>query len=105
VESSREFNTREFAAAIGHTETSLFGIYKKENLNTLLLKTILSKLNVSLSDFFFEEKGVTSEPGLTYGKPTVESLMKRQKELMNQLTSINAEIEQELIKKVKKKKL
>jgi len=54
VEKKTSLNKVDFADIIGHTEQSLHGIFKKEDINTKLLKTICKALNITISDFFAE---------------------------------------------------
>ncbi len=54
VEETTKLNHKQFAEKIGHTEQSMHGIYKKEDLNTGLLKRICEALNISISEFFAE---------------------------------------------------
>lgn len=56
VENSKDFNHKEFAALIGHTEQSLHGIYKKESIQVDLLELICNKLNISISEFLEDKK-------------------------------------------------
>ncbi len=55
VEATKGTTHKAFAEKIGHTEQSLHGIYKKEDVSTSVLKTVCEKLNITLSEFFKED--------------------------------------------------
>lgn len=61
IETKSNLNKVDFANEIGHTSQSLHGMFKKEDLNTSLLKTIAKVLDISLSEIFTDSKQTSKQ--------------------------------------------
>lgn len=82
VENNYKGSKKDFAKDIGlKQDTYLFEIFKKEDLNTDVLKKVATVLKISLSSVFAELEGlsIVQEQTLEYGNKELEIKMLRKR--------------------------
>ncbi|MBS1647354.1 MAG: helix-turn-helix transcriptional regulator [Bacteroidetes bacterium] len=70
VEAQKGVKNTDFAAKIGYTEQGLYAIFRKEHLRTDVLENICNALNITLSDFFSNDRSFDKQK-TAKAKPSV----------------------------------